>query len=576
MADSDYTGGAPRIVSEREMAEFEEARREFSQLAQTRSMFEIAWEEIASLILPSHAGTFVYGSYRSPGTKRTERQIDASGMVALNRFAAICDSLLTPRNQLWHSLGADDPYVAKQRGVKLYFEQVQTILFAQRYKPHANFSGQNQGVWQSLGAFGNGILMPDRYYSLDKKVKGLRYRWLPIGEVYLRQNWQGQVDGFIRMFRLTARQAMQQFGAQWFPEQLRPALEAQSEAPFMFMHRCCARTDDDYDPEHLGAKSLPFKSQYFSMDGKCAVAEESGYHTFPISASRYEQAPGETPGRGPAGMVLPSLKTLNAQKRVFLKQGHRAADPVLLTADDGIVGMSLRPGAMNKGGVNSQGKELVKVLPTGNIQINEKMMEAESTIIQDAFLVKLFQIMTESPQMTATEVIERINEKGILIAPTMSRQMSEYLGPLVEREIDLLAQMHLLPPMPPVLKEAGGQYSVTYSSPLTKMMEAGKASGFIRTVETVKELVAITGDRKLLSPFNWDVAIPAIADINGTPESWMNDQQTIAQLNGDIDKQLAQQQRVQAAPAAAAMMKAQAAQQAAVGQTPGAGQPTGG
>jgi hypothetical protein len=69
----------------------------------------------------------------------------------------------------------------------------------------------------------------------------------------------------------------------------------------------------------------------------------------------------------PAQLVLPSLKTLNAQKVTFLKQGHRAADPVLLMADDGMVGMNMRPGAQNKGGVTADGKPLVHTLPTGDI-----------------------------------------------------------------------------------------------------------------------------------------------------------------------------------------------------------------
>jgi hypothetical protein len=59
--------------------------------------------------------------------------------------------------------------------------------------------------------------------------------------------------------------------------------------------------------------------------------QEGGYRSFPISASRYEQAPGEVYGRSPAMMVLPALKTLNAEKRMFLKAGPprrrpRAAD----------------------------------------------------------------------------------------------------------------------------------------------------------------------------------------------------------------------------------------------------------
>jgi hypothetical protein len=83
------------------------------------------------------------------------------------------------------------------------------------------------------------------------------------------------------------------------------------------------------------------------------------------------------------------------------------------------------------------GKPLVNTLPTGELQITKEMMDEEAPLINDAFLVSLFQILTETPQMTATEVIERTNEKGILIAPSMGRQGSEYLGVMIPRELDL-------------------------------------------------------------------------------------------------------------------------------------------
>ena len=137
------------------------------------------------------------------------------------------------------------------------------------------------------------------------------------------------------------------------------------------------------------------------------------------------------------------------------------------------------------------------------------MMEHEAALINDAFLVTLFQILTETPQMTATEVIERTNEKGILLAPTIGRQQSEYLGPLIDRELDVLAAQNLLPPMPPRLREAQGEYEVRYDSPLARAQRAQEAAGFIRTVETVKELVNITQDTSLLDPFDFLTAIPA-------------------------------------------------------------------
>ena len=546
----------PRQQSARKQEIVAQCLRDFREAQTWRNTTAAQWEEIAGLILPNFVNTFFYGNYNFPGQKKTQRQIDANGQLALHRFTAILDSLLTPRNMFWHGLEAEYDYLMKDRQVRLWYEQACKVLFKQRYAATANFSSQNQAVWQSLGAFGTGGIFVDALFS-ETGHRGLRYRAVPMGELYIKENHQGQVDGFIRWFRMTARNARKMFPEE-FPAQLQAACDANSETPFNFLHVVRPRSENEYDPLAIDHRSKPYCSYYVSIEGE-TLLKEGGYNTFPLPTSRYEQAPGETYGRSPAMMVLPALKTLNAQKAVFLKQGHRASDPVLLTTDDGLTDVNRTPGALNKGGMSADGKRLIDILPTGNIQINEKMMNEEKALISDVFLVTLFQIMTETPQMTATEVIERTNEKGILLAPTVGRQQSEYLGPLIDRELDLLSQLRLLPPMPPALREAKGSYSPVYTSPISRAMRAQEAAGFMRAVETVKELVNITGDPSLLDPFNFDTAVPAIAEIQAVPASWMSTVKEIGQKRQSRARQQQVQQNIQAMPAQAAMLKAQAA-----------------
>lgn len=543
------------VMSLREETIVLETFQEFEQMQLWRTTFASQWEEIAELIMPSQRNTFMYGSYNTPGEKRTDRQIDSTGMLALNRFGAICDSLLTPRNMMWHGLMAQDPSLKKDRATRLWYEEVTRRLFQQRYSPIANFSGQNQNNFQGLGAFGTAAMFIDQAVSANNiPMRALRYKAIPLGELYLRENHQGLIDGFIRHLRLTAGQAYQKWGEKC-PPAIMTAKEKFSGTLFNFLHRVCPRSD--YDPQMLDEKGKQFASYYISIEGRCLLAE-GGYTTFPLAGSRYDQAPGEIYGRGPAMQVLPALKTLNAEKRVFLKAGHRAGDPVLLTADDGLVDFSMRPGALNKGGMNSDGRPLVGILPTGNIQITEVMMQAESSLIKDAFLVSLFQILEESPQMTATEVVERVNEKGILLAPTVGRQQSEYLGPMIDRELDIMAELGLLPPMPPLLREAKGQYEVNYTSPLSRAMRAQEVSGSMRTLENVLTIVNATQDPSPLDRFDFDVIIPQMAEIQGVPESWMASDEKVAAKRQARQQAAQQQQQIQAAPAAAAMMKAQA------------------
>lgn len=565
-----YASGLTSQPSAREEEIVAQSLYEFSQMQLWRNTFASQWEEVAELILPTSRNTFYYGNFNWPGVKKTDRQVDASGMMALHRFGAICDSLLTPRNQMWHQLGADNEDLMKDRQVRLWFERQTAKLFKMRYAPIANFSAQNQNNYQGLGAFGTGAMFVDQAVDeANNPLKAFRYKAIPLGELFLHENHQGLIDGFIRWFRLTPRQAWQKWGEKC-PETIKAALAVGSETPFNFLHRVCPRAD--YDQERLDEKGKAFASYYISMEGRCLLSE-GGYRRFPLAASRYDQTPGEVYGRSPAMMVLPALKTLNAQKRVFLKQGHRAADPVLLTADDGLVDISLRPGAINKGGMNQDGKPLIGVLPSGQIQIIKEMMDEEKSLINDAFLVSLFQILTETPTMTATEVVERTNEKGILLAPTVGRQQSEYLGPMIDRELDLASEMGVLDPMPPALREAHGEYSVVYTSPLSRAQRAQEAAGFMRTLESVKELAAVTQDPSLLDPFDFDVAIPEMARIQAVPESWMASPDKIAAKRKARSDQQQQQAQIQAMPAQAAMMKAQAVAQKAGGGQPQQGQP---
>ncbi len=564
----------PRIIGRYEEEIVAECLQEFAQLQVYRHTFAAQWEEVAELILPTSRNTFEYGNYNWPGGKKTQQQIDATGMMALSKFSSICNSLLTPKNMIWHGLKADDDYVMKDRPTRLWFEQATKILFNLRYAQYSGFAGQISDCYTQLGAFGTKGMFIDEFDTAQHPYQlGIRYKSIPLGELFIRKNHQGIVDGFCRWFRLTARQCYQKWGPERFPETLRGALEKGSETPFDFLHRVCPRTD--YDPQRIDEKGKPWASYYLSLSGR-SLLSEGGYRKFPAAISTYATAPGEDYGRSPAMMVLPSLKTLNAEKRTFLKQGHRAVDPVLLGADDGIIDFSMRPGALNKGAMSADGRPLVGVLPSGNVQISKEMMAEEKALIEDAFLVNLFQLalnLKDLPQMTATQVIEITNQKGILLAPTVGNQEDD-LGHMIERELDVAMAIGAFRnyPMPPRLREAKGSYKVVYTSPLSKAARAQNAAGFMRSVEFSKELINITQDPSHLDWADLDVAMPEIADINGSPPSWTSSDEKIAEKRKARANALAVQQKIQQMPAEAAMMKAQAVQ-AKAGMVPPAQQP---
>lgn len=520
-----------------------------------RGSLDSLCEEIARRILPNYAGSFSSGghSLNTPVQNRTEEMYDATGALALTRFAAAMESMLTPRNSQWHSLQPSDPTLKKRRNVQLWFDELTQSLFKYRYAPAANFASQQHENYMALGAFGTGATFIDKLQP--RYGRGLRYRAIHLGEVRFCENHQGIIDTVIRRFPLTARQAAQKFGVAKLPEKIRTAAVDMKkyDNSFQFIHYVTPR--EDYNPNRLDASGQPYRSEYVSVEGPAHLLDE-GYASFPYAISRYVIAPGEVYGRSPAMLVLPSLKVLNEEKKTVLKQGHRVVDPVLLAHDDGVLdNFSMRAGALNYGGVNAEGRALVQVLPTGNIMIGKELMDDERLVINDAFLVTLFQILTETPEMTATEVIERTREKGALLSPTMGRQQSESLGPMIEREVDLLMQQGLVSPMPDILRQAAGQYVVEYDSPLSRAQKAEGISGFFRLVDWSQNYVNVTGDKRPLDWLDWDTAMPEIAQGQAVPTRWIKTFDAVMQMRQAQQQAAQQQQMVDAAPALASLAK---------------------
>lgn len=528
--------------------------REFGMLQGTRGVWEQHWQEISERIWPMTSRSFNPYWFTTPGAKRNEFVFDSTAALALNRFAAILDSLLTPRNSTWHSLRAMDRTLRKRRDIQLWFEEVNQILFDARYDAHANYMAQNQINYKSLGAFGTACMFIDPLAPSSRKPRGgLRYRAVFLGEIYCTENHQGIVDKVFRFFRLTARQAEQKWKENC-PARIREIGKTNPEQTFHFVHLVEPR--EDIDPIRRDAKGMPFASYYVSKEEN-VVVEEGGYTSFPYAVPRYEQGPNEVYGRSIAMDLLPAIKTLNEEKKTVLKQGHKALDPTLLMHDDGVLdGFSLRPGAMNVGGVTADGRPLVHALPVGDIKAGKELMDDERELIKDGFLVSLFQILTENPQMTATEVMERVREKAILLAPSVGRQWSEYLDPTIHRELDVLAFQGLLPPMPQALREAGGTYAIRYDSPLTRAQRAEQSAGLFRTLESLMPVVQATNDPTPLDFFDWDIITPELNDIGGVPLHWTKSMEKVMQVRQkrDQDKQI--EQMTQAAPGAAAMMNA--------------------
>lgn len=527
--------------------------RDHSLMKQQRVNFDTTWQRIADLIDPDNALFTMQLGWQ--GQRRDNFQFDSTGQLALERFASIMESVISPRTQQWHGLVPQDKSLRRNRKIMAWCEDATRRVFQARYAPMAGFVSASSEHYRSLGAYGNGCTYLDEIPG-----RTLRYSSEFIGHLTVKKDAWGLVNTVHREFVLTVEQAMQKFRT------LPPRFaKERKDREFTFIH--CVKPRRNRDPQRRDFRGMAFGSYYVCADAPEGVIDEGGYRTMPYVYSMYSTAPGETYGRGPASKVLPTLNTINEQQKTILRAGQLATRPPLLLPDEDVLSnFSMREGALNFGGVDSMGQARVLPLNTGaNIPVGLELVQDARSVINDAFFVTLFQILVENPRMTATEALLRAQEKGELLGPPAGRQQTTYLGPLIERELDILDAAGVLDDMPEELAEAGGYLDIEYTSPLDRFQRAQEGAGIMQTVETLGLMAQY--DPKAMRVMNFERAARRMAEVAGAPADILNDEEEMAAMDEADAQQQQMAMMLEAAPAAGKAAKdlAQAQQIAGAG-----------
>lgn len=544
--------------------------KRYNDAKTVRARNENDYRMAAAYCLPRHYGAWstegpaIYGT-SSAAVRRIA--YDSTGVRALPKYVAILERLATPHNMRWHGMVPSDKNLLKSHRVRQYFQDLTDLLFTQRYNGYSNFMQTQSEVYTSLGVYGTGPkYIGQRTPNALYRKPALLYKACPLRDIFILVNDEGEVDTVFRRFFLNVRQFYQKFPNEKMPRCMQAKAAAGGAGTdnefFEFVHIVHPR--NDFDPGAIDARRHPIVGSYVCVKEQEYVGDEEGYRSLPYLTPRTFTEAGDPYGFAPAIQALAALGTASAMKKTMIKSGQKAVDPVVLAHDDGVVNgpVDLRPGAVNYGGVDAQGRLLIRTLETGNFNVGKDMIADERADIEDCFFATMFKILMETPEMTATQVMDRVAKESALLSPTMGRLQSEDLTRNVAREIDVLVEMGKIATgpnmpglqMPPELIEAEGEYELIFTSPMAKGMYAEEVSGFMRSVQMASEVVNLTGDSSHLDHFNFGVAIPEMSDHMNVPARWLNDEKTKKALaDGRAQAQQQEQLLKNAAPIAGAV-----------------------
>ena len=382
------------------------------EMESRRSGWESLWEQVARMVLP-RADDF--RTKHSPGQQRNQHQYDSFPMAALSKFAAAVEGGLIPRTSTWHRLSTGDSDLDEEQAVKEYLEELNSRLWQTRYSPRANFSSQAHENLLSLGGFGTGPMLIE-----PRPGGGVRYAAIHLSEVFIREDYFGQVDTVHRKFSMSARKAVQMFRERTPDKILEKYNAGKGFEQFEFVHAVMPR--EDVDRNRLDAAGMPWAGYYICTDTKDVVREE-GYREMPYVVPRYATSSREIYGRGPGITYLPDIAMLQEMRRTTIEAANMAVDPPVLLPDDAISEFDLTPGARNYGATDEQGRPLAQPWNSGiNLPIGLEMITDTRNQIDDGFLGIYFRVLLQNPNMTATQALLIAQQQGQMTSPAVGRR----------------------------------------------------------------------------------------------------------------------------------------------------------
>lgn len=524
--------------------------KRFADLEGGRTTYNNMWDTITEFVIP-HRGDFT--AKRAPGSRRDRRLFDSTAIRANEYLAATLKEGIMPIHDIWGKVESMSPELNQTDQFAEFFDRLNRIIYNQFSNPKTNFHSQNHEIFLDLCAYGTACMYVD-----DDRGRGLRFKTIHLSEIFIAEDKNGLVDTVFRKFQLTPRQAAQEWGFENLSSDLQSLSQQSPDDLVDFLH--CVKPNDDYDGTKKGATNLPFSSYYCEFTSR-HVLETGGYHEMPYMIPRWFKFVGEIYGRSPAWGAMPDIMMINNLKSILIRASQKAADPVYLVADDGVVlPLDTRPGGVNFVSRGPSGQmDNIQTLPNdGKFDVTYKLLETVQVDIRNAFYIDPL-AMRDTDRMTATEVNERRDEQLRFIGPQVGRIQTEYIGPLLQRIYGLLERAGKLPKMDPemekILNKVG--LDIAYSAPLFNTERRQEPMAFQRTIQAITPLLQLNPG--LMNVFDQETVAREIAMVYGTPASYIKDVDVYEGEKAAAEQQQAQAQQAmmdnQQAQTMAAMQK---------------------
>ena len=505
-------------------------RQRFDALESQRKTLDDTLQTVEKYVQPYR------GEFFKPLTSMLEVEwrrrfiFDSTAVVACDTLASKIHTNLTSPAIRWFELRFRNEILNDQQGAKEWLEAVQNNIWQALLE--SDFNMEIAETYLDLCAFGTAILFEEELN--EEEWEGLAFTAIPVRDAYFEMGADDNVLRVYRRLQYTILQLNDKFPDYDFTNLMKVKKGDESnnvDEKFDVVFCVYKRDDIDDDIEgRLAPDARPYGYKYV-LHRDSEELEEGGYYNMPAFVVRWKKVSGSSWGHSPAFICLSDILQLNEVVQSTSEARIKEVDPPMKTTERGVISdLDLTDGGLT---VVTEMDELDRLLPPNPMAFSDVEIERLQNSIKETFFINKLDLK-ESPAMTATEVLARLQQMMEMFAPTLGRLQADLLDPLIQLTYQTLGRAGQLPPPPEGLGEA--DLDIEYTGPIPRAQKNERAQSLSMWFGELAGYAQIVPE--VLDVIDTDAIARGLGYDRGVPAKMMRTEDEVRQIR----EQRAQQQ----------------------------------
>lgn len=530
---------------------YQDKIRQLLQLKQERQSWDSHYRELQEFFLPRR-GRWLESSASSRGNKVNNKLVDPTPRFAARTLASGMHAGSTNPAMPWFKLTTPDPEMLEFPAISNWLYMVESRM--RDVFERSNLYSVLPMLYADAGVFGTSPMTIQ-----DHSTRVIHCVPSPVGSYYLFTDSDGKVIGKYCEYKMTVDQMVKTFGLDNCSQAVKNAYNTQQLHGWHdVLHIIEPNSSRQYGV--YNNQNMEYRSLYLELGNSAErnILKQSGFEDNPLAAFRWEtteitDAYGSSPGMDALGCA----KAMQVQQKRKAQAIDKHIDPPMV-GDPGLQNQpsTLLPAGITYAGFTANGSA-PKFQPAYLLKpelggIMEDIQDIRG-LVQTAMYTDLFLAITlaDPRQATVPEIVERREEKILMLGPVLQNHRDGLIKPVIDRTFYVMMRQGMLPPPPPELE--GVDLKVELVGLLAQALKAVASGGIERFSGYIGSLAKLQADAgtepTILDKLDIDQTVDEYAQAIGVPPTMVRSDDAVAKIRADrAQQQQAQQQAAAAQP----------------------------